>query len=312
MPDAHLLTPPRTATSHLHELLPDRVFAYLQPRGGWCVSNAGVLVGEDGVTLIDCTASTSSADHLKSLIASHTGRPVNQVVITHHHGDHHYGAARFPSTSVIAHEATRTAILRDGLDLPLVWPDADWGDIKIVPPTVTFDDRLTLHVDGLRVDLFHPGPAHTVGDIAAWLPEHGILFSGDLTFSSSTPFVLMGSVSGSIQALDRLRQLAPQIVVSGHGPVTGPEVIEQNAEYLRWVQQLALDGLAAGWDPLETAQRADLGAYAALPERERLVGNLHRAFAEHQGDAPGSRLPIPAIQADMVRYNGGRPLPCTL
>ncbi|MFF1712181.1 MBL fold metallo-hydrolase [Streptomyces sp. NPDC058268] len=290
----------------------DRVYAYLQPRGGWCVSNAGVLIGDESVTLIDCTATPKSARHMRAQIAARTPLPVTRLVITHHHGDHHFGASVFSDATVIAHERTRSSILQDGLNLTAIWPDAEWGDLQLTVPTLTFADRLALHCGDLKVELIHFGPAHTTGDVVAWLPDQKILFTGDLTFSGSTPFVFMGSISGSLTALGQLRALGPELIISGHGPITGPEVIDENIAYLSWLQQLAAEGIAAGWSPLEAAQRADLGQFEGLPESERIVGNLHRAYVEQAGHPLGSHLPIPPALADMIAYNDGRPLSCTL
>ncbi|WP_199549744.1 MBL fold metallo-hydrolase [Streptomyces sp. N35] len=286
------------------------VHAYIQPHGGWCVSNAGVLVGKESVTLIDCTATEHSAGRLRQEIRTLTAAPVSRIVLTHHHGDHHHGASVFRAPLVIAHEHTRTQMLDEGINLPGIWPDTDWGDIHLNPPNLTFTDQICLDIDGLAVELIHYGPAHTTGDIVVWIPQYRILFAGDLTFSDSTPFVFMGSLAGTLTALDQLRELDPETVVSGHGPITGPEVIDDNADYLHWVNHLASNGITAGWTPLETATRSDLRPYAHLSEPERLVANLHRAYAEHHNQPTAKPLPIPPALADMTAYNGGSPLPC--
>jgi cyclase len=61
---------------------------------------------------------------------------------------------------------------------------------------------------------------------------------------------------------------------------------------------------------LETARQADLGPYAQLTDPEWIVGNLHRAYADFDGAAPGDRIDVMAALSDMVTYNGGRPLSC--
>ncbi|MEI5100964.1 MBL fold metallo-hydrolase [Streptomyces sp. PmtG] len=287
------------------------MYAYLQDRGGWCVSNAGAFIGDESVTLLDCTATETSARQLQDQIRAHTPLPVTQIVLTHHHGDHHGGAGIFAPATVIAHEQTRNAILRDDLDLRTIWPQTQWGNLPTTLPNATVTDRMTLHVGQLRVELLHVGPAHTAGDIVAWLPDQGVLFAGDLTFSGSTPFAFMGSIEGSIRALEQLRALDPEVVVSGHGPLTGAEIIDETADYLRWVQHLAAEGTAAGLSPLETAQRADLGPYQQLTEPERLVGNLYRAYTEADNNVDlGAELPTLPALTDMITYNQGRPLPC--
>jgi len=66
----------------------------------------------------------------------------------------------------------------------------------------------------------------------------------------------------------------------------------------------------AGLTPLEAAQEAGPGPYADLLDSERLVGNLHRAYAELDGAAPGAPIDLFAALIDMVAYNGGKPLRC--
>ncbi len=96
----------------------------------------------------------------------------------------------------------------------------------------------------------------------------------------------------------------------GHGEVCGPEVIDSVAAYLRFVQQVAKDGKAAGLSPLDAARQTDLGPFAELLAAERIVGNLHRAYAELDGAAPRARIDLLAALTDMVTYNGGQPLRC--
>jgi cyclase len=99
-------------------------------------------------------------------------------------------------------------------------------------------------------------------------------------------------------------------VVPGHGPVCGPEVVGEVLGYLRFVLDVAGRAREAGVGPLEAARETDLGRYAGWTDRERIVGNLHRAMAELDGTPPGG--PVDAVTAlrEMVDYNGGVPLTC--
>jgi cyclase len=104
--------------------------------------------------------------------------------------------------------------------------------------------------------------------------------------------------------------LDAQTIVPGHGAVSGPALIDTILGYLAFVQDVARRGHDAGLSPLETALETDLGEYAELLDAERIVGNLHRAFAELDGAERGARIDVPAAFADMVTYNGGQPLTC--
>ena len=97
---------------------------------------------------------------------------------------------------------------------------------------------MTLHIEDLRLELIFMGPAHTTNDTVVWLPDLKLLFSGDLIFNEGTPFVVMGSVAGSLEAVERLRALGPETIVPGHGPVCGPELFDPTEAYLRFVQDM--------------------------------------------------------------------------
>jgi cyclase len=195
-----------------------------------------------------------------------------------------------------------------------IWTDVDYGDLRLTPPFLTFADRLTLWAGELRCELLFAGqPAHTTNDIVVWIPEHSVLFAGDLVFNGGTPFLLSGSVLGAIDVLEQfLKPLGARTIVPGHGPVTGPEVIDDVLGYLRFVRDTAAHGRAAGLSPLEAAQGVSLGRYAEWSDPERIVGNLHRAYADLSGSAEerGGPVNAPGALADMVAYNGGRPLTC--
>jgi cyclase len=289
------------------EEVADQVYAYVQPDGGWCLNNAGFLVGPTAVTLIDTAATEMRARLLRSAIASVTALAPRTLINTHHHGDHTYGNSVFAHEAVIiGHDECPAEMADQDMLLTHLWPHVEWGDIAVVPPTVTFPDQLTVYVGELRVELIHVGPAHTTNDVVAWIPEHRVLFTGDVVCSGGTPFVLMGSVAGSLDALRRLRALDAATIVPGHGPIGGPELYETTEAYLGWVEEVARHGIDAGLSPLQVAREAELGYFGDWLDPERIVGNLHRAYAEAQGAPRGTPLDNLAIMLEMVTYNDGR------
>jgi cyclase len=142
------------------------------------------------------------------------------------------------------------------------------------------------------------------------LPEQSILFTGDLVFNGGTPFALMGSIAGSRAALDRIRALGARTIVPGHGGVCGPDQIDVVDGYLAFVQRSAQAGVNAGLTPLQLAQELDLGEYAALSDSERIAANLHRAYAELDGQPWGVPLDLQPPFSDMITLNGGRRIRC--
>ncbi|MGH4015640.1 MAG: MBL fold metallo-hydrolase [Pseudonocardiaceae bacterium] len=285
----------------------DGVYAYVQLPGGWCVSNSGVVAGPDGALVIDTLATESRAKRLVEAVDALRTGPARTLVNTHHHGDHHFGNHVFgPAAVVISHELARAEMAEAGLALTTLWPGLEWGEVRVTLPSVTFTDRLTVHSGRRRAELIHVGPAHTTNDVVVWLPDDEVLFAGDVVLSGATPFILMGSVRGSLDAVATLSQLGARTVVCGHGPVAGPDVFEQNLAYLQWIEWLAAEGMTHGLSPLELAREADLGEFGELLDPERIVGNLHRAYAELGGGARGRPLDVVAIFGEMVAYNEGR------
>lgn len=286
------------------------VYAYVQPDGGWCLNNAG-WVGDGGQTLLVDTAATERrALALREAVLA-AGSPLPRTVVnTHHHGDHTYGNAVFAPALIVGHDNARAEQLAAGHQLELIWPATDFGAVEITPPDLTYNDRLTLHVGDTEVRVLHPGVAHTTGDSVVWLPAQRVVFTGDLVFAGGTPFLAMGSLAGSLRALELLRSLDAETVVPGHGPLTDPAAYAATERYLRYVEELARDGRGRGLTPLETARGADLGEFAAWRESERLVANLHRAYAELAGEPEGAPLDIMAVLRDMTVMNGGTPLLC--
>ncbi|MFI0407333.1 MBL fold metallo-hydrolase [Actinomadura sp. 3N508] len=291
----------------------DGVFAYVQPDGTWWINNTGFLAGARGVISVDsCSTERRTRAYLEA-IRSVTGAPVRTLVNTHHHGDHTFGNYLFSGATVVGHEETRAGAIAWGkpFDEPF-WTKVDWGAVELEPPFLTYRDGVTLWVDDLRCEVRHVGmPAHTTNDSIVWIPDRRVLFCGDLLFNGGTPFLMQGSVAGAIKVLEEVvAPLDAEVIVPGHGPVAGPELIDRVVAYARFVQATARAGKAAGLAPLEAAREADLGPFAELTDAERLVGNLHRAYAELDGLEPGAPIDLVAALDDMIEFNGGRPLTC--
>ncbi|MEV4223854.1 MBL fold metallo-hydrolase [Nonomuraea sp. NPDC049725] len=300
----------------LHEIGPG-VYAWVQPDGTWWLNNAGAVAGDDGLVVVDtCATERRTRRFLGALAEATGGAPVRVAVNTHQHGDHAYGNSVLPAETVIfGHEAMRAALLVDPIidGCPPVWePVPDWGNVTRRPPSVVFRDEVAVYTGGRRVEFRHPGyAAHTPGDVVAWLPEERVLFSGDLLFHGLTPLVFMGSLEGALRSLDWLAAFGAERVVPGHGPLTDaaglPGVLAAHERYYRFVLDVARAGRAGGLTPLAAAREADLGEFAGWADAERLVLNLHRAYA----DAEGAEMDLLAALGDAVAYHGG-PLPTSV
>lgn len=287
------------------------VFAWIQPDGSWWINNAGAVTGNGEAFVVDtCATAERTRRFLGALDDASGGAKVTRAANTHEHGDHTYGNVLLPEDAeLIGHPTMADHLAADLLidGCPPIWePVPDWGVAGRRVPTTLVADRASYELGGHQVELMHPGyAAHTEGDLVAFVRDVGVLFTGDLIFHGLTPLVFAGSVSGARAALRWIAELAPAVLVPGHGPlVTRSEldgVLAEHEAYLGLVQELADAGLAAGKAPLEVAESADLGRFASWADAERLVLNLHRAFA----DASGGALDVLAAFADAMAFNGG-------
>ena len=288
----------------------DGVFAYVQPDGSWYINNTGFVVGRSSVISIDaCSTERRTRDYLDR-IASVSPAPVTMVVNTHHHGDHTNGNSLFGTATIIGHENCRAAMIATGmLGNTGIWEPVDWGEVTLAPPALTFADRVRLWSDDRPLEVSYVGqPAHTTGDSLVWLPEQEVLFCGDVLVNGSTPFLLMGSVRGAIDVLTNVVAPIPaRTIVPGHGAPCDHRLIGTITGYLEFVLAMAEKGIRAGLSPLELGRQTDLGDYASWLDNERIVGNLHRAYADLGAAAD---VDVIAALTDMVAYNNGKPLSC--
>lgn len=291
----------------------DSAYAYIQDDGTWFINNTGFIVGDSGVILIDTSSTEQRTRAFLDAVRSVTDAPIQLVVNTHHHGDHTHGNYLTAPAPIIGHRLCRDLLERSGIEhYPTAFEQPDWGHLELRSPTITFDTRMDLWTGATAVELHTMGRvAHTTNDVVAWVPAQGVLYTGDLVFHGGTPFVLMGSVQGSIEALDVLRSFGAQTVVPGHGKVTTPRVFDDIERYLSMVLDVATAARSAGQTPLEAARAVDLGEFAQLTDRERLVGNLYRAMAELEGPEANAQMSIIAAIGDMISFHGGPLLPCS-
>ena len=306
-----------SASSHDHpELGPqlaevaDGVFAYIQPDGSWYINNTGFVVGRASVISVDACATERRTRAYLDRIASVSKAPVTMLINTHHHGDHTYGNSLFGTATIIAQENCRAEMIALGMPGNTgIWEPVDWGEMTLAPPTLTFADRVRLWSDDRPLEVSYVGQAaHTSNDSLVWLPEQQVLFCGDLLFNGGTPFLLMGSVRGAIDVLTSVVAPIPaRVIVPGHGAPCDHGLIGTVVGYLEFVLATAQKGISAGLPPLELARQTDLGDYDGWLDRERIVGNLHRAYADL--GAAGDVNVIGAL-TDMVAFNGGTPLSC--
>jgi cyclase len=299
--------PPRWETG-MREVAP-KVFAYVQATGETGISNAGLVVGADGVTAIDALMVPSMTRRLVAAIRRVTRRTIGALVNTHHHLDHTGGNRFFRGATIIATESCRRALAPGFPPVPLLQRfmpafASEFPLLKVQLPTVTFADRLVLHDGDRELHLWHPGhPAHTVGDATVFLPRERVLFTGDLAFHYVTPLAFQGHVGRWIEAADRVLELDADVIVPGHGPVGTKDDVRLMRDYLVLIRREARARFDAGMPVEAAAADIKLGVYASWREAERILPNVMRCYQEFRNETDRD-LDIQRVIEGMERLRG--------
>jgi glyoxylase-like metal-dependent hydrolase (beta-lactamase superfamily II) len=234
--------------------LADGVFAYTAEGD----PNSGVIVGDDGVMVVDATATPVMAKALLEQIRGVTDKPVRHVLLTHYHAVRVMGASGFGAQEIIASDATYELIEERGQEdfesevnrFPRLF-----RAVETVPgltwPTMTFGTRMTVWLGKRRVEITHLGRGHTKGDTVAWLPDEKVLFSGDLVEYSATPYTGDAYLGDWPATLDRLRALGAEKLVPGRGdaltsPVDVVAGIDGTREFVTTMFDCVRRGVAEG------------------------------------------------------------------
>ncbi len=200
----------------------------LEGADGFGGGNIGLLAGEDHIALID-DGLVPTAEILFAYVEKLAGRPVDFVVNTHVHGDHAGGNAYFAGhdATIFAHENIRRRLEAE--------PESAGGPGGM--PVVTFDDGVTLHLNGIEARVHHLPNAHTDGDSFVTFPNANVIQTGDVYFNGMFPFIDLdngGSVDGFIAAQRRVIELADNDtrIIPGHGSIATKSDLERDLAML--------------------------------------------------------------------------------
>jgi glyoxylase-like metal-dependent hydrolase (beta-lactamase superfamily II) len=282
--------------------------AWLQPDGGWGLSNAGLIVGDGASLLVDTLFDLPLTRRMLAGFAPLTGAaPITTVVTTHGNGDHWFGNELVPGAEFVAAEATAADMRTVGpaeVAALLQAPDPvgrygreifgryEFAGITPTYPTRTFERELDLVVGGVDVRLVNVGPAHTAGDTVVHVPAAGTVYTGDILFIGGTPLTWTGPLANWLRACQFLLDLDAPTIVPGHGPVTDQAGVREVMAYLEFVSEQATRRHAAGMSAAEAARDINLGRFTALGESERLAANVRAVYAELDPDAAALSAPV--------------------
>lgn len=274
--------------------------------GGIC--NRGLISHAGSVLVVDSGIGVAEAAPLRAAALAAQERQKDgakggalYLFNTHLHSDHVFGNQVFADCPIIAHEGVRDFMVAHGEGALARWrqnPDtaALVSDVVITPPTLTFQDRMTVFIGDIEVQLLYIAGAHSPSDSVAWLPQSRTLFTGDLLFNAQVPVWNHGvagtppggSVASWIEALEKLEALGVEHAIPGHGPIQTADALADLRLWFISLHTQLEEALASGWDR-ETAithvaqqlqEQQKEHTLAPLGEEERLPNVIGQAFDE--------------------------------
>lgn len=261
-------------------------------------SNAGFVVTSDGVAVFDALGTPSLGWALLQEIRKATDKPVRYVIASHYHADHIYGLQAFKDHTpalIIAQEqagdykvneetADERAEQRLDQRRGALYP---WVDEKtrVVPPDITFRERMTITLGDRTLTLLFAGPAHSSSDMMMMVEPDGVLFAGDIVQNSRIPFMNSDDVSTAhwLAALDEVEKLQPKFIIPGHGKAStkAAEAIAFTRDYIQYVRA-AMTKAVQDWTDFDAAYaQTDWSAYKDMPAfASNNRGNAYRIYLE--------------------------------
>ena len=215
-------------------------------------SNAGFVVGDDGVLVIDAFFTVDAARALVAEIHRLTPKPIRYVVNTHYHADHTGGdqALRDAGAIIIAHKNVRGWVRTNNINLfgDRITPELK-ARIEALPlPDLTTDKDLTVWL-GSRKIIVRTVLGHTGSDLTVFVPGAKVLFTGDMLWRRIAPNLIDGSVKewlATDAGLEAMPDAARTTYVPGHGDVAELSDVKDFNAYLRDLRHLVGDGRRDG------------------------------------------------------------------
>ena len=265
--------------------------------------NTGVIIGDDGVMIVDAQATPRLAGKVVEKIRGVTDKPVKYVVLTHYHAVRVLGASAYGAEQIFMSEKARAMVVERGRE--------DWdSEFQRFPrlfqghesipgltwPTMTFNDRMTVFMGKRRVDLMFLGRAHTAGDIVAFVPDQNVMFTGDIVEYQSACYCGDGHFQDWPATIEAIRRYDVDAIAPGRGDaLVGREMVnralDNTADFVastyRPVARVAQGGgsLKEAWGACRAACDPKFASYAIY--EHCLPFNVARAYDEALGlDTP--------------------------
>ena len=261
--------------------------------------NSGVIVGDDGVMVIDAQATPVMARQVIDRVAEITDKPIKYVLLTHYHAVRVLGASAYAGAEILASEATRALIVERGkadMDSEIGRFPRLFRAVESIPgltwPSVTFPDQMSVWLGRREVRIMHIGRGHTAGDVVAFVPDANVVFSGDLVEYHSACYCGDAHFTDWPATLDRLAEFSAKALLPGRGaalktPKQVADGIALTEDFLTTLYGTVTESVGKGRSLKETydaARRVMDPKFSSFAIYEHCMPfNVSRAYDEAKG-----------------------------
>jgi len=189
-------------------------------------ANSTFLVDGSGILVVDTGLNATEGGKLLRAIRGVSNLPVKYIVNTHYHPDHQGGNGVVgPDATIISTDFTRERTLA-------LTKVPGMESFRFRPANLTFEKKITLHMEDQTVEIFFSGKAHTSGDVLVYFPAQRAIAMGDLFLNKSSPAMDDGSVENWVQVLNHVLQLPVESAVPGHFEIGTRSDLQRFRDYL--------------------------------------------------------------------------------
>lgn len=274
----------------------DRVYALLGPIDAPDKKNKGymnnnlVIIGNNGVILVDSGSHRAVGEHIAKAIAQITPKPVTHILITHHHPDHHLGSVAFSGAQVISSSNCAKEIEKSGAGMVGWMARRTDQNLKYTRPiipqtTVASDTRQEMQIDGVKLELIATQTAHTTGDMMVWLPEDKVLASGDILVHAINPNFSNGNLKKWIVIVDDILKMPFTTVLPGHGDLMQNKDVAEFRDLITGFYKVVEVIQKAGGVESDVRKKLDLPRWQKLARYEEMMGgNISHTWLEVESE----------------------------
>jgi cyclase len=274
------------------EKINDRVYALIAPaelpnaRNRGYIANSAVIIGDDGVILVDTGFSEAIGRHIKQTIETITDKPVTHIINTHDHGDHTLGNGAFSGAQIISSTQCKALIEQSAYEWMSLLETLTGEKLARTAPVVATTTYAAgtstpITLQGVDMVIQVPQASHSASDLMLYLPDDKVLIAGDIAVNTLMPNFRDAHVAAWIDTLARIGAMPLAVIIPGHGTLMN--IGDVNTLHAQ--MQTLYNGIETGYNhdltDSEIRDTLDLTAWRKMNHFDELMGgNISRVYLE--------------------------------